>query len=87
MVASYREEWDRKRQWYSDNGYLGRLITLEDGPDGSIDASAIERTAIQFCNSAGDLSEQNCGRAAIEFSTSCHSDRPQMDPTWAVAHR
>ena len=29
----------RKRQWYEDNGYLDRIITSEDGADGSIDAA------------------------------------------------
>ena len=32
-------------QWYKDNGYHDKLITSEDGPDGSIDAALIERTA------------------------------------------
>jgi exodeoxyribonuclease V alpha subunit len=44
-VPSYREKWDNKRQWYEDNGYLDRIITSEDGADGSIDAAEIERTA------------------------------------------
>ncbi|MBI4589955.1 MAG: AAA family ATPase [Candidatus Rokubacteria bacterium] len=44
-VPSYREAWERKRQWYEDNGYADRLITSEDGPDGSIDAARIERIA------------------------------------------
>jgi hypothetical protein len=44
-VPSYREGWDHKRQWYEDNGVLDRVITSEDGPDGSIDATAIERIA------------------------------------------
>ncbi len=44
-VPSYREQWERKRQWYEDNGYLGRVITSEDGPDGSIDAAEIELIA------------------------------------------
>ena len=44
-VPSYREEWDRKRQWFADNGYLDQLVTSEDGADGSIDAAVIERTA------------------------------------------
>jgi hypothetical protein len=44
-VPSYKEAWDRKRQWYEDNGYLDRVITSEDGADGSIDAAAIERKA------------------------------------------
>ena len=44
-VPSYKEAWDRKRQWYEDNGYLDRVITSEDGADGSIDAAAIARKA------------------------------------------
>ena len=44
-VPSYQEAWDRKRQWYEDNGYLDRIITSEDGADGSIDAAEIERIA------------------------------------------
>ncbi len=44
-VPSYREAWDRKQQWYDDNDLLDRVITSEDGPDGSIDAAEIERIA------------------------------------------
>ena len=44
-VPSYREAWERKRKWYEDNGYADRLVTSEDGPDGSIDAARIERIA------------------------------------------
>jgi hypothetical protein len=44
-VQSYREAWERKRKWYEANGYADRLITSEDGPDGSIDAAEIERIA------------------------------------------
>ena len=44
-VPSYRQKWEQKRQWYEDNGYIDRLITSEDGLDGSIDAVEIERTA------------------------------------------
>ncbi|RLT19655.1 MAG: exodeoxyribonuclease V [Planctomycetota bacterium] len=44
-VPSYKEAWERKRQWYEDNGVLGRVITSEDGSDGSIDAAAIDRIA------------------------------------------
>ena len=44
-VPSYREAWDRKRQWYEDNGFLDLVITSEDGLDGSIDAAEIERIA------------------------------------------
>ena len=32
-VPSYREAWERKRQWYEDNGFLDRVITSEDGAD------------------------------------------------------
>ena len=44
-VPSYREAWERKRRWYEDNGYADRLITSEDGADGSIDAARIKRIA------------------------------------------
>ena len=44
-VPSYKEAWERKRQWYKDNGFLDRVITSEDGLDGSIDAAQIERIA------------------------------------------
>ncbi len=44
-VPSYKEQWKRKYQWYERNGYLDRLITSEDGPDGSIDAAKIEAIA------------------------------------------
>ena len=45
VPTSYREAWERKHQWYEDNGYANRLITSEDGPNGSIDAAHIERIA------------------------------------------
>lgn len=44
-VPSHKEAWERKRQWCEDNGFLGRVITSEDGSDGSIDAAAIDRIA------------------------------------------
>jgi exodeoxyribonuclease V alpha subunit len=44
-VPSYKEGWDRKRQWYEDNGFLDRVITSEDGADGSINAAEIEQIA------------------------------------------
>ena len=44
-VPSYKEQWERKRQWYEDNGHLDRLITSEDGPDGSLNVGEIERSA------------------------------------------
>jgi len=44
-VPSYREAWERKQKWYEENGFAERLITSQDGLDGSIDAAAIEQTA------------------------------------------
>jgi len=44
-VPSYREAWERKKEWYEENGYAERLITSEDGPDGSINAADIEAIA------------------------------------------
>lgn len=44
-VKSYREEWERKEDWYRTNGYFDRLIASRDGPDGSIDSREIERVA------------------------------------------
>ena len=44
-VPSYKEAWDRKRQWYEDNGFLDRVITSKDGADGSINAAEIEQIA------------------------------------------
>ena len=43
-VPSYAESWERKQAWYEQNGYANRLLTSEDGSDGSIDVPAIERT-------------------------------------------
>lgn len=45
QVPSYREAWERKRRWYEENGYAERLITSEDGVDGSINAAEIEEIA------------------------------------------
>lgn len=44
-LPNYRDAWDRKRKWYETNGFASRLITSEDGADGSIDASEIEHKA------------------------------------------
>lgn len=44
-VPSYREQWDRKKEWYQKNGYLPQVITSEDGLDGSINSTTIERIA------------------------------------------
>ena len=44
-VPSYRDQWQRKRDWYQANGYLSQLITSEDTSDGGIDVEAIKETA------------------------------------------
>lgn len=44
-IPSYREQWNRKRAWYEMNGYIDRVVTSEDGPDGSIDSAQIELIA------------------------------------------
>jgi exodeoxyribonuclease V alpha subunit len=44
-VPSYREQWKHKRCWYKTNKYDDQLITSEDGPDGGIDTTQIEKTA------------------------------------------
>ena len=43
-IPSYAEAWEKKKAWYETNGYADHLVTSEDGPDGSIDVPAIERT-------------------------------------------
>jgi hypothetical protein len=42
---SYAEAWERKKDWYQSNGWLEKVVTSEDGPDGSIDVPAIEQVA------------------------------------------
>lgn len=44
-LPQYKRDWERKQKWYVDNGYAELLLTSEDGPDGSIDAAAIEKLA------------------------------------------
>ena len=44
-VPSYADAWERKRAWYERQGWSDRVLTSEDGPDGSIDSTDIERTA------------------------------------------
>jgi len=41
-VDAYRKSWERKQQWYKENGYADNLITSEDGLDGSIDSKTID---------------------------------------------
>jgi len=43
QLESYRRSWDKKLQWYTDNGYLDTLVTSIDESDGSIDSLEIEK--------------------------------------------
>jgi hypothetical protein len=43
--AKYRSDWADKEAWYKANGYWERVVTSEDGLDGSIHADEIERIA------------------------------------------
>jgi hypothetical protein len=49
---SYRESWEWKLKWYSDNGFtLGvNLLTTEDGTDGGLDQGAITKVAEQIAD-------------------------------------
>ena len=42
-VPEYSQDWEKKEQWYKDNGYHEMLITSADGSDGSIDSKEIEK--------------------------------------------
>ena len=44
-VPSYAREWQRKRQWYEENGYIHRLITSAVDDGGGLDAGAIRQRA------------------------------------------
>lgn len=44
-VPSYQDAWERKLQWYTDNGHDSQLITSQDAPNGGIDAAKIEELA------------------------------------------
>ncbi|MER9142068.1 AAA family ATPase [Mesorhizobium sp. M0871] len=46
-TPKYVSDWKMKQEWYKQNGYWDRVITSEDGADGSIDANEIEKTARQ----------------------------------------
>jgi ATP-dependent exoDNAse (exonuclease V) alpha subunit len=47
MNPSYREDWEWKRQWYLDNGYIEgeTLFTTQDDERGGLDANAIQELA------------------------------------------
>lgn len=44
-VPKYAASWKAKQAWYQDNGYVNRVITSRDGPEGEIHADEIERIA------------------------------------------
>lgn len=44
MVPSYRDAWERKEAWYQANGYSDQLLISQDGPDGNIDVTQVEKT-------------------------------------------
>jgi hypothetical protein len=43
----YRRDWDRKREWYEQNGFvLGEnLLTTEDDEQGGLDSRAVKKVA------------------------------------------
>ena len=41
----YKNDWERKREWYEKNGYIDRLIVSKDKPDGGIDSREIVKLA------------------------------------------
>lgn len=46
-IPSYQDAWNRKIQWYKDNGYWEQVITSEDNPNGGIDSESISSIAKQ----------------------------------------
>lgn len=40
----YAEGWEKKEAWYREHGYWDRVVTSEDGADGSIHADMVEAT-------------------------------------------
>jgi len=44
-LESYKKEWERKKTWYEKHKLVDKVITSQDGPDGSIDSLEIEKTA------------------------------------------
>ncbi|MGV9141464.1 MAG: exodeoxyribonuclease V, partial [Promethearchaeota archaeon] len=44
-IPEYRRDWDRKKKWYEENGFIDSLIVSQDKPDGSIDSKEIEKLA------------------------------------------
>jgi hypothetical protein len=44
-IPSYKRDWERRKRWYERHGLLDKIITSQDGPDGSIDSKEIEQIA------------------------------------------
>jgi len=40
---SYRQKWEDKKAWYSDNGYAGSLVTSEESATGGFHADELSR--------------------------------------------
>ena len=44
-LESYRKEWEQKKAWFEKHKLIDKVITSQDGADGSIDSLKIEKTA------------------------------------------
>ena len=44
IVPSYAADWERKKNWSEENGYMSKVLTSRNGADGGIDLPVIERT-------------------------------------------
>jgi hypothetical protein len=42
---SYKKEWEQKKTWYEKHKLIDKVITSQDGPNGSIDSKEIEKIA------------------------------------------
>lgn len=49
-VPAYKESWDRKLEWYKDNGFIEseNLFITTDAPDGSFDTTEVQLVAEQL---------------------------------------
>ena len=44
-LSAYKRDWERRKKWYERHGLLDKVITSQDGLDGSIDSKEIEKIA------------------------------------------
>jgi len=44
-LESYKKEWEQKKAWYEKHKLIDKVLTSQDGPDGSIDSLVIEKSA------------------------------------------